>query len=131
MPALTPVILNLCMITGALWLAPRLGGTPEKQILALGWAVLAAGILQLLFQLPSLKGINLLTLPRWGWRHPGVRKVMTLMVPTLFGSSVAQINLLLDTVIAAKLTDGSQSWLSLADRFLELPLGVFGVAWAR
>ena len=128
MPALTPVILNLCMIAGALWLAPRLGGTPEKQILALGWAVLAAGILQLLFQLPSLKGINLLTLPRWGWRHPGVRKVMTLMVPTLFGSSVAQINLLLDTVIAAKLTDGSQSWLSLADRFLELPLGVFGVA---
>lgn len=128
MPALTPVILNLCMIAGALWLAPRLGGTPEKQILALGWAVLAAGILQLLFQLPSLKGINLLTLPRWGWSHPGVRKVMTLMVPTLFGSSVAQINLLLDTVIAAKLTDGSQSWLSLADRFLELPLGVFGVA---
>ena len=128
MPALTPVILNLCMIAGALWLAPRLGGTPEKQILALGWAVLAAGILQLLFQLPSLKGINLLTLPRWGWHHPGVRKVMTLMVPTLFGSSVAQINLLLDTVIAAKLTDGSQSWLSLADRFLELPLGVFGVA---
>jgi putative peptidoglycan lipid II flippase len=128
MPALTPVILNLCMIAGAVWLAPRLGGTPEKQILALGWAVLAAGLLQLLFQLPSLKGINLLTLPRWGWRHPGVRKVLTLMVPTLFGSSVAQINLLLDTVIAAKLTDGSQSWLSLADRFLELPLGVFGVA---
>ena len=90
--------------------------------------MLAAGILQLLFQLPSLKGINLLTLPRWGWSHPGVRKVMTLMVPTLFGSSVAQINLLLDTVIAAKLTDGSQSRLSLADRFLELPLGVFGVA---
>ncbi|MBV6890386.1 murein biosynthesis integral membrane protein MurJ [Xanthomonas vasicola] len=128
MPALTPVILNLCMIAGAVWLAPRLGGTPEKQILALGWAVLAAGMLQLLFQLPSLKGINLLTLPRWGWRHPGVRKVLTLMIPTLFGSSIAQINLLLDTVIAAKLADGSQSWLSLADRFLELPLGVFGVA---
>lgn len=128
MPALTPVILNLCMIAGALWLAPQLGGTPEKQILALGWAVLAAGALQLLFQLPGLKGINLLTLPRWGWNHPDVRKVLTLMVPTLFGSSVAQINLLLDTVIAARLTDGSQSWLSLADRFLELPLGVFGVA---
>lgn len=124
MPALTPVILNLCMITGALWLAPRL----EVPILALGWAVLAAGVLQLLFQLPSLKGIDLLTLPRWGWNHPDVRKVLTLMVPTLFGSSVAQINLMLDTVIAARLSDGSQSWLSLADRFLELPLGVFGVA---
>ncbi|HEY0335413.1 MAG TPA: murein biosynthesis integral membrane protein MurJ [Stenotrophomonas sp.] len=128
MPALTPVILNLCMIAGALWLAPRLGGEPEQKILALGWAVLAAGALQLLFQLPSLRGIDLLTLPRWGWRHPDVRKVLTLMVPTLFGSSVAQINLLLDTVIAARLVDGSQSWLSLADRFLELPLGVFGVA---
>ncbi|MEA5666378.1 murein biosynthesis integral membrane protein MurJ [Stenotrophomonas sp. MH1] len=124
MPALTPVILNLCMIAGALWLAPRL----EVPILALGWSVLAAGVLQLLFQLPSLKGINLLTLPRWGWNHPDVRRVLTLMVPTLFGSSVAQINLMLDTVIAAKLSDGSQSWLSLADRFLELPLGVFGVA---
>lgn len=124
MPALTPVILNLCMIAGALWLAPRL----QVPILALGWSVLVAGVLQLLFQLPALRGIDLLTLPRWGWRHPGVRKVLTLMVPTLFGSSVAQINLLLDTVIAARLSDGSQSWLSLADRFLELPLGVFGVA---
>ncbi|APP78009.1 murein biosynthesis integral membrane protein MurJ [Xanthomonas vesicatoria] len=123
-PALTPVILNLCMIAGALWLAPRL----EVPILALGWAVLVAGALQLLFQLPALKGIDLLTLPRWGWSHPDVRKVLTLMIPTLFGSSIAQINLMLDTVIAARLSDGSQSWLSLADRFLELPLGVFGVA---
>lgn len=123
-PALTPVILNLCMIAGALWLAPRL----NVPILALGWAVLVAGALQLLFQLPALKGIDLLTLPRWGWTHPDVRKVLTLMIPTLFGSSIAQINLMLDTVIAARLADGSQSWLSLADRFLELPLGVFGVA---
>ncbi|GAB6196068.1 murein biosynthesis integral membrane protein MurJ [Lysobacter xanthus] len=124
MPALTPVILNLCMIAGALWLAPRL----ETPILALGWAVLAAGILQLLFQLPSLARLDLLTLPRWGWSHPDVRRVVRLMVPTLFGSSVAQVNLLLDTLIAALLYTGSQTWLSLADRFLELPLGVFGVA---
>jgi putative peptidoglycan lipid II flippase len=124
LPALTPVILNLCMIAGALWLAPRL----EVPILALGWAVLAAGILQLLFQLPALRGIDLLALPRWGWSHPDVRKVLRLMVPTLFGSSVAQINLLLDTVIASFLFEGSQTWLSQADRFLELPLGLFGVA---
>lgn len=130
MPALTPVILNLCMIAGALWLAPRLGGT-RKSRSRLGWAVLAAGVLQLLFQLPSLKGINLLTLPRWGWKHPGVRKVLTLMVPTLFGSSVAQINLLLDTVIAAKLTDGSQSRLSLADRFWNCRWACSGWRWAR
>lgn len=124
LPALTPVILNLCMIAGALWLAPRL----QTPILGLGWAILAAGILQLLFQMPALRGLDLLTLPRWGWRHPDVRRIMRLMVPTLFGSSVAQINLLLDTVIASLLIAGSQSWLSQADRFLELPLGVFGVA---
>jgi len=124
LPALTPVILNLCMIIGALWLAPRL----DVPILALGWAVLIAGIVQLLFQLPALHGIGLLTLPRWGWQHPGVRKILTLMLPTLFGASVTQINLLLGTVIAAQLYAGSQSWLMLADRFLELPLGVFGVA---
>ena len=124
LPALTPVILNLCMIFGALWLAPRL----EVPILAMGWAVLVAGALQLLFQLPSLARLNLLAIPRWGWSHPDVRKVLKLMVPTLFGSSVAQINLLFDTVIASYLYVGSQSWLSQADRFLELPLGVFGVA---
>ena len=123
-PAFTPVILNLCMITGALWLAPRLA----VPITALGWAVMAAGVLQLLFQLPVLARLDLLALPKWGWRHPDVRKVMRLMVPTLFGSSVAQINLLLDTVIAAMLFVGSQTWLSQADRFLELPLGVFGIA---
>jgi putative peptidoglycan lipid II flippase len=124
LPALTPVILNLCMIAGALWLAPKL----RVPIMAMGWAVLAAGVLQLLFLLPALKGLDLLALPRWGWEHPGVRKVMRLMVPTLFGSSVAQINLLLDTWIAAYLVTRSQTWLSLADRFLELPLGVFGIA---
>ncbi|SFE69799.1 putative peptidoglycan lipid II flippase [Dyella marensis] len=124
LPALTPVILNLCMIGGALWLAPRL----HTPIMAMGWAILAAGILQLLFQLPALRQLDLLTLPRWGWSHPDVRRILRLMVPTLFGSSVAQINLLLDTVIASLLFIGSQSWLSQADRFLELPLGVFGVA---
>ncbi|MGY4515948.1 putative peptidoglycan lipid II flippase [Lysobacter sp. HA18] len=123
-PALTPVILNLCMIAAALWLAPHL----QVPIKALAWAVLFAGILQLLFQLPSLAKLDLLTVPKWGWSHPGVRKVVTLMVPTLFGASVAQINLLFDTVVAARLFVGSQTWLSLADRFLELPLGVFGVA---
>ncbi len=124
LPALTPVILNLCMIGGALWLAPRL----QVPILAMGWAVLVAGVLQLLFQLPALRGLDLLSLPAWGWHHPDVRRVMKLMVPTLFGSSVAQINLLLDTVLASFLFVGSQTWLSQADRFLELPLGLFAIA---
>lgn len=124
LPALTPVILNLCMIAGAWWLSRRL----QTPILALGWAVFAAGILQVLFQLPALRQLDLLTLPRWGWNHPDVRRIMRQMVPTLFGSSVSQINLLFDTVIASLLISGSQTWLSQADRFLELPLGVFGVA---
>lgn len=124
LPALAPVILNLCMISGALWLAPHL----HVPIMALGWAVLVAGVLQLLFLLPALRRLDLLSLPRWGWRHPLVRRIMRLMVPTLFGSSVAQVNLLLDTVVASLLVTGSQSWLSLSTRFLELPLGVFGVA---
>ncbi len=124
LPALTPVILNLCMIAGALWLSRWL----HPPIMAMGWAILIGGVLQLLFLLPALRGLNLLTLPRWGWTHPQVRRIMQLMVPTLFGSSVAQINLLFDTVIASYLIIGSQTWLSQADRFLELPLGVFGVA---
>jgi putative peptidoglycan lipid II flippase len=124
LPALTPVILNLCMIAGALWLAPHL----DTPIMALGWAIFAAGILQLLVQFPALRKLDLLALPRWGWRNPDVRRVLTLMVPTLFGSSVAQINLLLDTLIASFLITGSQTWLAQTDRLLEFPLGVFGVA---
>lgn len=124
MPAFAPVLLNICMIAGALWLAPRL----QVPILAMGWAVLAGGVVQLVFLLPALGRIGLLVRPRWGWRHPDVRRIMRLMLPTLFSSSIYQVNLLLDTVIASFLLTGSQSWLSLSTRFLELPLGVFGVA---
>ncbi len=124
LPALAPVILNLCMIAGALWLAPRL----QVPIMAMGWAVLLAGMLQLVFLLPALHKLGLLVWPRWGWGHPPVRRILNLMVPTLFGSSVMQVNLLLDTVILSLLVTGSQSWFSLSTRFLELPLGVFGVA---
>ena len=124
LPALTPVILNICLIAGALWLAPLL----EVPIMALGWAIQAAGILQLVVQFPALRKLDLLTLPRWGWRHEGVRRILRLMVPTLFGSSVAQINLLLDTLIASFLITGSQTWLAQSDRLLEFPLGIFGVA---
>jgi putative peptidoglycan lipid II flippase len=124
LPALTPVVMNLCMIAGALWAAPHF----DVPIMALGWSILVAGVLQLLLQLPALRGIGLLALPRWGWRHTGVRRILKLMVPTLFGSSVAQVNLLLDTVIASLLITGSQTWLAQTDRLLEFPLGIFGVA---
>jgi putative peptidoglycan lipid II flippase len=123
-PALTPVLLNLSLITAAVFLSAQL----EVPIKALAWGVLAAGIMQLLIQVPALARLGVLPRPRWGWRHPGVRKILRLMVPTLVGSSVAQINLMLDAVIATFLVSGSVTWLYYSDRLLEFPLGVFGVA---
>lgn len=123
-PALSPVLLNIAMITAALALAPRM----QEPVMALAWGVFAAGILQLAFHLPSLSRLGLLPRPRWGAAHEGVRRVMKLMVPTLFGSSVAQLNLLLNTIVASMLIGGSVTWLYLGDRLLEFPLGMFGVA---
>jgi len=123
-PALTPVLLNLSLIAAAVLLSARL----EVPVMALAWGVFAAGVVQLAVQVPALLRLGLLPRPRWGWRHSGVRKILHLMIPTLIGSSVAQINLLLDTVIATFLISGSVSWLYYSDRLLEFPLGVFGVA---
>lgn len=123
-PALTPVLLNLSLIAAAVLLSGRM----EVPVEALAWGVLAAGIVQLAVQVPALLHLGLMPRPRWGWRHPGMRKILKLMIPTLIGSSVAQINLMLDTVIATFLVAGSVSWLYYSDRLLEFPLGVFGVA---
>ena len=123
-PALTPVLLNLSLIAAAMLLSARM----EVPVKALAWGVLAAGFLQLVVQVPSLLRLGLLPRPRWGWRHPGVRRILKLMIPTLVGSSVAQINMLVDVVIATFLVSGSVTWLYYSDRLLEFPLGVFGVA---
>lgn len=123
-PAFTPVLLNVCMIGAALWLAPLF---PEP-VVALAWGVLAAGFAQLLFQLPSLARIGMLVWPRLRGAHEGVRRVLRLMLPALFGVSVSQINLLVDTIIASFLVTGSVSWLYYSDRLVEFPLGLFGVA---
>jgi putative peptidoglycan lipid II flippase len=125
-PALTPVLLNLSLIAAALLLSEHL----EVPVTALAWGVLAAGFAQLLLQIPALMRLGLMPRPRWGWRHPGVRRIMKLMIPTLFGSSVAQVNLLIDSIIATFLVTGSVSWLYYSDRLLEFPLGVFGIALA-
>lgn len=123
-PALTPIFLNLTMIMAALWLAPHLS-VPG---MALAWGVLAAGIVQLGFQLPFVARLGLMPAPRPDFRHPGVRRILKLMGPALFGVSVAQINLLLNTMLASLLAEGSVSWLYYSDRLTELPLGIFGVA---
>ena len=125
-PAFTPVLLNLSMISCAIWLSPQL----DVPIFALAWGVLIAGVIQLLFQLPFLYREGLLPKPAWGWKHAGVQKILKLMVPAIFGSSVAQINILLDTFIASFLISGSVSWLYYSERLLWLPVGVFGVALA-
>lgn len=125
-PAFTPTWLNVCLIGAALVATPWFA----EPAYALAWGVLAAGIVQLLFQIPFLASIHQLPRPRLELRHPGVRQILTLMVPAMFGVSVSQINLLLDTVIASFLPTGSVSWLYYSDRMAELPLGVFGVAAA-
>ncbi len=125
-PSFTPVLLNVCMIGAALLVSPHL----DKPIMALAWGVFAAGLLQLLLQLPFLQGLGLLPKPRWGWKHSGVRRILKLMAPAILGSSVAQINLLLDTIIASFLAVGSLSWLYYSDRLMEFPLGILGVTLA-
>lgn len=123
-PAITPVWLNISLISaaivGAAWF--------EEPAYALAWGVFIAGLVQMLFQWPFLRSLGLMPRPRVDWQYEGVRKILRLMGPAIFGVSVSQINLLLDTVIASFLPTGSVSWLYYSDRLSELPLGVFGVA---
>lgn len=125
-PAFTPVLLNLALIAAALWLAPRMA----EPVTALAWGVLVAGVVQLAFQLPFLRRLGLLVRPRMARAHEGVRRIVRLMMPAAFGASVAQINLLVDTLIASFLVTGSVSWLYYSDRMVEFPLGVFAIAMA-
>ena len=122
--AFTPVFLNISMIATAIWLSPHL----HIPIVGLAWGVFIAGIVQFLFQIPFLKRLGLLPRPKVDFKNAGVTKVLKLMVPALFGVSVSQINLLLDTLFASFLVVGSVSWLYFSDRLMEFPLGVFGVA---
>ncbi len=125
-PAFTPVFLNICMISAAIWLSPLM----SEPIIALAWGVFAAGIVQLLFQFPALYRLGLLPKLKLGFKDPGVKRILKLMLPAIFGVSVTQINLLLDTIIASLLTAGSVSWLYFSDRLVEFPLGLFGIALA-
>lgn len=156
--AFTPVLLNLCLIGAALWLAPRL----DEPVLALAWGVFLAGVVQLLFQIPFLRAVRMLPRPRLRAGHDarggggttprmaeggqrreqlpraasgtaagdGVGRVFRLMLPAIFGVSVSQLNLLVNTLLASFLVTGSVSWLYYSDRLMEFPLGVFGIALA-
>lgn len=125
-PALTPAILNVAMIAAAIFLAPLL----SEPIVALAWGVFLGGALQLLIQFPELARLGLLPRLQFDLKDPEVKRVIKMMGPALFGVSVTQINLLLDTFVASFLVTGSVSWLYYSDRLVEFPLGILGVALA-
>lgn len=125
-PAFTQVIMNVVMIVFASLIAPH----TERPGLTLAMGVFVAGLLQLLFQLPAVAKLGLLSMPRWRPALEGVRRIGKLMVPGIIGSSAAQVSLLLDTLIASFLITGSIAWLYYADRLMEFPLGVFSIALA-
>lgn len=119
-PAVTPVILNLCLIASAY--------VDPGSVHVLAYAVFVAGILQFAFQLPLMAKLKLLPRPRWGWSDVRVRRITGLMLPVMFGSGVAQISLLINSNLATWLGDGRVSWLYYADRLMEFPLGIFSIA---
>jgi len=124
-PAFTPVLLNISLILSAIFLSQFLA-TP---IMALAWGVLIGGVAQLTFQIPFLIKIKRLPKIQFG-HHESLRILKKRMIPALFGVSVSQINLLIDTMIASTLVAGSVSWLYYSDRLLELPLALIGIALA-
>jgi putative peptidoglycan lipid II flippase len=125
-PALNQTLLNLVMIVTAALIAPQFA----KPGLVMAIGVFVAGALQLFAQFPAMRAMGLLPRPRWDRAHEGVRRIGRLMLPGIFGSSVAQVSLLLDTIIASFLMIGSVSWLYSADRLVEFPMGVFSIALA-
>jgi len=123
-PAFTPTLLNVSFIVAALFAAPYFD--PPAMVLA--WAVLVGGILQLALQIPALARIGMLPRLRFAPGDPGVRRILALMAPAVLGVSVAQVSLLLNTIFASFLKTGSVSWLYYADRLMEFPTGLLGVA---
>ena len=134
-PAATPVLLNVAMISAAWLLAPWFKTQGIEPIYAMGVGVIVGGVLQLAIQIPVLRRLGLLprVALRWtgikaAWQDPGTQHVAKLMVPALLGVSVAQISLLINTQIASHLPTGSVSWLTYADRLMEFPTAMLGVA---
>ncbi|VAX76932.1 Lipid II flippase MurJ [Serratia symbiotica] len=123
-PAFSPTLLNFTMIGFSLFVAPYF----QPPVLALAWAVLVGGLLQLGYQLPHLRRIGMLVLPRLTLPDARVWRVMRQMGTGLLGVSVSQISLMINTTFASFLESGSVSWMYYADRMMEFPSGVLGVA---
>jgi putative peptidoglycan lipid II flippase len=134
-PAVTPVLLNVCMILAAWLLAPWFKARGIEPIYAMAVGVMAGGVLQLAVQIPALRSLGMLpriALSRAGlmaaWQDAGTQNVLRLMFPALLGVGVSQISLLINTQIASHLVTGSVSWLTYADRLMEFPTAMLGVA---
>lgn len=125
-PAIGPVFLNICLIIAAAVFSPYF----PYPVVALAWGVVISGLMQMLFQMPFLVQLKLLPKIAFHFNHPAVKRVLKCMVPALFGVSVVQVNLMLDTLFSSFLPTGSVTWLYTADRLMQFPLGVFGVALA-
>ncbi|MCY4149641.1 MAG: murein biosynthesis integral membrane protein MurJ [Gammaproteobacteria bacterium] len=129
-PAATPILLNLCLIGAAVLLVPRVSSSPS----ALAVGVVAAGVVQLAFQVPFIRREGLTIRPRVVAKPEdkagldGVKKVGKLIIPAIYGVSVAQVSVFINTILASFLVTGSISWLYYADRLMEFPVGVFGIA---
>lgn len=123
-PAVAPILLNVCLIGGALWVAPYF----EQPIVGLAWTWFVAGIIQLAFQVPFLKKIGMLPSFRLNLKDAGMWRVIKQMGPAVFGVSIAQISLIINTIFASFLVVGSVSWLYYADRLMEFPSGLLGAA---
>ena len=123
-PAFAPILLNICLIGGALWLTPYF----EQPVMGLAWAWFVAGFAQLAFQIPFLKKIGMLPSIRFSLKDEGMWRVIRQMGPAVFGVSIAQISLIINTIFASILVTGSVTWLYLADRLMEFPAGLLGVA---
>ena len=123
-PAATPLIFNFSLI-GAAWIvAPKI----EVPVMALAWGVLLAGFLQLLFQIVPLASIKKIPVPKIDLQNPGVKKFFILILPAIIAGGIAQINLLVDTIFASLLGEGSPTWLYVSDRLIQFPLGIFAIA---
>ena len=151
MPALAPVALNACWILGVLFLTPAFGDTLDTKIFGVAAVILIGGMIQLAIQVPVLRKEGITFWPSLQFSHPGLKRIITLMLPIIFGLAVVQINVLMDSFIAmafAKPPDGAEhftlagisipyplqtgaaSVLYYGDRLIQFPLGVFGIAMA-
>lgn len=123
-PAFTPVLLNVAIIGCAIVLAPHV----DPPVVALAWGVALGGVLQLVLQIRPLARLGMLPRPRFDWRDEGVKRVLVAMGPAVLGVSAAQISALINTQLAAWLGDGRVSWITYADRLMEFPSALLGVA---